>query len=101
MKQSKFIKGCGPFEVHSISQDGHGVRLIVYPAFPEYDKEYTDPSARWAINRARGDGGGPSIFTAIALAREFEGFLNQPYSEAEVRAWKETLAKALDNSSPG
>lgn len=106
MKQNKFIRECGPFEVHSISQDGEGVRLQVFPAFPKYNlspkrqaENDIDPGwkdePRWAIHRARGDGGGPGIFTAIALAKEFERFLNQPYSEDEVKAWHKTLAEAL------
>lgn len=97
MRQSKFIKKCGPFEVHSISQDNHGVRLVIYPAFPEYDKDFSDPNIKWAIHRLKDHkGGGPSIFTAIALAKEFEEFLNQPYLETEVKEWKKTLAKALE-----
>ncbi len=104
MKQSKFIRQCGPYEVHSYSQDGHGVRLEVFPAFPKYnlsdkDAADADPSSqterRWAVHRLKGDGGGPGIFTAIALAAEFEAFLNQPYSEKEVKDWKKTLAVAL------
>ena len=107
MKQSKFIRKCGPYTVTSISQDGAGVRLIVYPRFPQYDvviknrtdKESIDPSwiadPRWPSHRYKGEGGGPGIFTAIALAKEFEEFLNQPYTEAQVADWKELLAVAL------
>lgn len=96
MKQSKFIRKCGPYKVHSISQDMHGVRLEVFPAFPEYDKDFSD-GTKWAISRLKNQqGGGPSIFTAMALAREFEEFLNQPYPEAEVVEWKKTLDKALE-----
>ena len=95
MKQSKFIKKCGPYEVHSISQDGQGVRLEVFPAFPVHDGKQFD-STKWAINRLLlKRGGGPGIFTAIGLAQEFEDFLNQPYSEAEIKEWKSTLDKAL------
>ncbi len=106
MKQSKFIKESGPYEVHSISQDGCGIRLEVFPAFPEYDisekcqkGDALDPSwakePRWVFHRYIGEGGGPSIFTAIALAAEFERFLNQSYSEAEVTNWKKDLDQAL------
>lgn len=106
MKQSKFIRKCGPYEVHSISQDGCGVRLEVFPAFPQYNisekgqkEKDIDPSwakdPRWPIHRYKGEGGGPSIFTALALAEEFEKFLNQLYTEAEVAEWKATLDKAL------
>jgi len=106
MKQNKFIRKCGPFEVHSISQDGYGVRLEIYPAFPRYNlhlgakqRKGIDPSwaadPRWAIHRQKGDGGGPSIFTVIALANELEAFLNQPYTKSEVESWKDTLAEAL------
>ena len=96
MKRSEFIRKCGPYKVHSISQDMHGVRLEVFPAFPQYDKDFSD-GTKWAINRLKEHkGGGPSIFTAIALAKELEAFLNQSYSEAEVEEWKKTLAKALE-----
>jgi len=93
MKQSKFIRKCGPYEVYSISQDRHGVRLEIYPAYPQYE-EFSDGFS-WAIHRQNGDGGGPSIFTAIALAKEFEEWLNQFYSEAKVNNWKTTLGRAL------
>lgn len=43
-----------------------------------------------------GDGGGPGIFTAIALAKEFEAFLNQWYSEDQVKTWQDNLAKATE-----
>lgn len=106
MKQNKFIRRCGPYEVHSISQDREGVRLEIYPAFPQYDitakrqsEQGIDPSwakeSRWALHRYKGKGGGPSIFTAIALAKEFEAWLNQWYTEGEVKGWKETLAEGL------
>ena len=93
MRSNRFIKECGPYKVASISQDNRGIRLVVYPAFPKY--EVSDDGISWAIHRRRGDGGGPGIFTAIALAKAFEAFLNQPYSESEVANWKATLVKAL------
>jgi hypothetical protein len=107
MKQNKFIKECGPYKVHSISQDCHGVRLVIYPAFPQYnliDRERAEEGIdeswvnepRWALHRYKGDGGGPSIFTAIALANAFEEFLNQHYTENEIMAWKVTLDEALN-----
>lgn len=106
MKANKFIKKCGPYEVHSISQSMDGVRLEVYPAFPQYNitlkrqaEEDIDESwkkeSRWPIHRYAGEGGGPGIFTVIALAKEFEAFLNQLYSEEQVKIWKETNALAL------
>ena len=106
MKRNKFIKKCGPYEVHSISQDNRGVRLVIYPAFPQYnltDKERAEKGIdeswvnepRWALHRYKGEGGGPSIFTAMALAQEFEEFLNQRYTEDEITAWKDTLDEAL------
>ncbi len=88
MKRNEFIKKSGPYEVHSSSQDGLGVRLVIYPAFPTY-------GPKWAVSRQKGEGGGPSIFTALALANEFEAFLNQSYTEADITAWKATLAEAL------
>lgn len=96
MKQSKFIRKCGPYKVRSISQDARGVRLEVFPAFPAYDKDFKPLNTKWAINRfLKKQGGGPGIFTAISLAQEFEDFLNQPYSEAAVKEWEKTLSKAL------
>mgnify|MGYP001582723880 CR=1 FL=1 len=106
MKQNRYIREAGPFVVLCISQDGHGVRMVVYPAFPGYNHtegqqessnlspEWT-AEPRWAIHRARGDGGGPGIFSAIALAKELEAFLNQPYPMQDVDDWKATLAEAL------
>jgi hypothetical protein len=102
MKADKFIKASGPYEVCSISQDGHGVRLEVYPAFPEYNSKQqkgidtiwlNDP--RWPIHRYKGEGGGPGIFTCMALARAFEDFLNQCYTPEQVEQWKATNAEAL------
>lgn len=106
MKQSKFIRKCGPYEVCSISQDAHGVRLEIYPAFPQYNitpkrqqEKDIDPSwakePRWAIHRYNGEGGGPGIFTCIGLADEFEKFLNQAYTPEQVAEWKKTNAEAL------
>lgn len=104
MKQNKFIRASGPFEVHSISQDGEGVRLVVYPAFPKYNLSEKERAAasiewqqepRWAIHRYRGDGGGPGIFTAIALADALEVFLNQQYTADQVAQWKAANAEAL------
>lgn len=108
MKHNKYIKKCGPYEVCSISQDGTGVRLEIYPAFPQYNltekerqEKGIDPEwvkePRWAMHRYKGGGGGPGIFTAIALAHEFEEFLNQFYTEEQVQEWKNTNAEALKN----
>ncbi len=106
MKQSRFIRKCGPYEVSSISQDGQGVRLVIFPAFSQYnlsEKEREDKDIdeswkndpRWAIHRYRNEGGGPNIFTVIGLAKEFEDFLNQPYTAGQVNEWKQTNAEAL------
>lgn len=106
MKRNRFIKKCGPYEVYSISQDGQGVRLVIHPAFPQYnitekrqqEKDIDSSWAkerRWPIHRYKGEGGGPGIFTAITLAKEFEEFLNQPYTEEQVKEWKKTNAEAL------
>ena len=65
------------------------MRLVVYPAFPGYE-EFED-GISWAIHRKKGEGGGPSIFSAMALARELETFLNSPYSEEDIRKWHETI----------
>lgn len=106
MKQNRYIKKCGPYEVHSISQDGRGIRLEIHPAFPQYnlpEKERPQKDIdslwakepRWSIHRYKGEGGGPSIFTVMALAQEFETFLNQDYTEEEIATWKGTLDEAL------
>lgn len=102
MKSDKFIKASGPYEVCSISQDGHGVRLEVYPAFPDYNSKQQKDVAqiwlddpRWPIHRYKGEGGGPGIFTCIALAKAFEDFLNQCYSPEQIEQWKATNALAL------
>lgn len=107
MKQNKYVKKCGPFKVASISQDGGGIRMVVYPAFPEYNltpkeqgDKYVDESwrkdPRWAVHRLKlGEGGGPSIFSCIALAEELEIFLNQRYTAQEIADWKSTLDEAL------
>ena len=109
MKQNKAVRRAGPFKVASISQDGRGVRMMVYPAFPAYNLSEKDrqrryleidpcwlDEPRWAVQRLRnGHGGGPSIFIAIALAAELEKFLNQWYSEEEANEWKATLEEAL------
>ena len=88
MKQNAFIKKSGPYKVDSFSQIKGGVRLVIYPAFPRYGND-------WAITREEGEGGGPGIYTAIALAKTFEEFLNQPYSEEAVRDWKEVIDKVI------
>lgn len=88
MKSNKFVKKCGPFRVSSISQDRHGVRMIVYPAFTQYGEG-------WAITRLKGEGGGPSIFTSMALASELESFLNSAYAEESIKGWHEIINKAL------
>lgn len=89
MKQNRLIKKCGPYKVSSMSQQRGGLRIVIYPALPEYGDD-------WAITREKGEGGGPSIFTCIALAMEFEKFLNQHYAEEAITEWKETLEKALE-----
>ena len=112
MKANKLIKGCGPYEVHSFSQDRNGVRLVIYPAFPEYnlpEKERKGNEAvygeewvkepRWPLHRYKGDGGGPSIFTCMALATAFEEFLNQCYTPEQIEKWKNTNALALKVAS--
>ena len=88
MRTNRFVKQCGPFEVVSYSQDRHGVRLTVYAAFPQYGDD-------WAVTRIKGQGGGPSIFTAMALARDLEEVLNQPYEEGAITKWKRTLKEML------
>lgn len=94
MKQDKLIREAGPYKVESITQGGEGVRLVVYPAFPEYEMPGEDHRP-WAVSRQQGDGGGPSIITVIVVATALEKFLNQPYSEAEVANWKAILEEAL------
>lgn len=85
MKRNKFVHKCGPYKVISISQMPGGVRLEVYPAFPQYAEREQKP---WAVSREEGEGGGPSIFSAMALAEQLENFLNQAYDGASITAWK-------------
>lgn len=89
MKTNKYVKECGPYKVVSYSQDGQGVRLVVYPAFPKY--EAFPDNVSWAIHRIKGDGGGTSIFMAIGLASELETFLNQPYDDEAIGRWRKIL----------
>lgn len=107
MKRNKYVKDCGPYKVVSVSQGMRGIQMIVYPAFPKYnlsDEEREDEETdvkwikepRWAIQRLKlNNGGGPSIFSCIALAEELEEFLNQKYTREEVDSWKSTLDEAL------
>ena len=112
MRANKLIRGCGPYEVHGFSQDRRGVRLEIYPAFPEYnlpEKERANNETaygeewvkepRWAMHRYNGDGGGPGIFTCMALATAFEQFLNQFYTSKQVEIWKSTNALALKEAN--
>lgn len=55
--------------------------MVVYPAYPEYGKD-------WPTTRGEGEGGGPGIFTAMALAKEIEELLNVPYTPEVVLEWK-------------
>jgi hypothetical protein len=89
MKRNDFIWASGPYKVSSMSQGGGGVRIVIYPAFPQYGGD-------WAITRERAEGGGPNIFTCMALATAFEEFLNQSYPQQVVAEWKETLGRALE-----
>jgi len=89
MKANKLVKRCGPYRVHSISQNGQSVRLIVYPAFPDYGEN-------WAITGANGEAGGPSIFTAQALANFLQDFLNQPYSQDAIDVWRQIMDEVED-----
>ena len=107
MKANKYVKKCGPYKVVSVSQDGCGVRLEIYPAFPDYDLTESErisneidetwrEEPRWAVQRIlKRNGGGPSIFSVMALAREMETFLNQGYTEEQVKNWNDTLSEAL------
>ena len=88
MKADKFVRRCGPYKVESIL-DGQGVRLIVYPAFPDYGEN-------WAITRAKGEDGGPSIFTAMALGNFLQDFLNQPYSQDAIDVWRQIMDEVED-----
>ena len=79
MKQDKFIRKCGPYAVTSVSVDHLGVRLEVFPAYPAYGD--------WTTTRYNDEGGGPGVFTSLALGHAFEAFLNQPYEAKEVERW--------------
>ncbi len=86
-QRAALLKDSGPYRVVSHSQTGDGtVYLVVSPAFPEYGDG-------WMRSRANGEGGGPGIFTAIALARSLEEWLNMPYSRETVVKWHKRLAR--------
>ncbi len=107
MKSNKFIKKCGPYYVTTHSQNAGLVYARLFPAFPQYDlsaKRITDNDVdpiwkadpHWARHRANGDGGGPSIFTSMALGDELKGFLNQSYDTQRVLEWENIATKILD-----
>lgn len=83
MRRSSLVKNSGPYHVQSYSQTGSGfVYLVVWPAYSEYGED-------WVRARGEGEGGGPGIFTGIALASAIEEFLNSPYGEEAIKKWKE------------
>jgi rubrerythrin len=90
MKQNKLIKESGPYYVESHSQGSGMVYLQVYPAFPEYD----DDNFLWAESRFNMEGGGPSMFSSMAIAAELDDFLNSVYHQREIENWKDRI-KAL------
>jgi len=83
MRRPSLVKRSGPYKCVSISQDGKEVRIVIYPAFPDYNTE----NFKWVDHRYKEEGGGPSIFTAMALASDLQEFLNAPYSDADVANW--------------
>ena len=92
-KRTALIRCSGPYDVDSYSQTGAGyIYFVVWPAYPE---EGTD----WPERRGNGEGGGPGIFTNIAVARQIEEFLNAPYSPADVTAWKERAKPGITAES--
>ena len=96
MRRPKLVRQSGPYICHSFSQDNQGVRIVIYPAFPEY----SDPGFDWAENRYKGKGGGPSIFTAMALAEEIAKFLNSPYDPEAVKDWKKKAKQLIPGLKP-
>lgn len=95
MRQVKSVKQSGPFLVQSHSQGRGMVYFSIYPAFPEYDY----PDFKWAERRYKRDGGGPSIFTSIAVSRELEKFLNSVYTTAQVKDWQKRIKAILKDES--
>lgn len=92
MKQNRTVKKSGPYFVNSHSQGDGTVHFSVYPAFTEYnDDEYI-----WAESRFNREGGGPSIFTSMAVAKELEEFLNSVYTKEEIGKWKEQIESILE-----
>lgn len=105
LKRNKLIHKSGPYIVQSYSQDGRGVRLEIYPAYPQYnlsEKQASKPDIdpewakerRWPLHRYKDEGGGPGIFTSMALGEAFQEFLNQSYSPEEIALWEKTFAEA-------
>ena len=86
MKRNKTVHGHGPFVVVSCSAGGIPY-IAVYPAYTSYGDG-------WVNSRAEQHGGGPGMFTSIALAQELEAFLNQGYEAGVIEKWKSELAEA-------
>ena len=99
MRRPKLVRQSGPYICHSISQDGQGVRIVIYPAFPHYN----DPGKfDWVESRYEDAGGGPSIFAALALAEEIGKFLNSPYDPEAVKLWeqkRQTILRHLEKKA--
>ena len=79
--RTALIRASGPYHAQSFSQVSGGVRIILWPAYPYYGHD-------WPETREAGQGGGPGMFTAVALASEIEAFLNAPYSQDVIEMWK-------------
>jgi len=90
VKRNRTVHNSGPYVVKSHSHKDGTVHLRVYPAFPRYGDE-------WAITRASGKGGGPGMFTSIALADELEAFLNQGYAPEAVTRWAALLDRVVND----
>lgn len=95
MKRNKTVQKSGPWQVDSHSQGRGIVYFMVYPAFPEYDR----PDFQWAESRYNEEGGGPSIFHAMAAASELSKFLNSTYPSEAVESWSKRILALLEDEA--
>lgn len=97
MKQNKTVRESGPYIVQSHSQGRGIVYFQVFPAFMEHDN--IEEGYLWAESRFNGDGGGPGMFTSIAVASALQGFLNSPYDRNDCQSWENRLESLLKRES--
>ena len=77
-KHTKLIKDSGPYRVESMIGEFGGLR--VRPKHPDYGED-------WQQDQKDGHGGGPGLFTRMALAEDVQALLNSVFDPDEVKAW--------------